>query len=93
MQTRIDDPERRSARDIVINFLEITLNAGDLSRLPEYRMDFTFALANHPPPAGDAEACERIAGMAEGMLDERLALLAIDLPVALIGVRTSMTLH
>jgi hypothetical protein len=93
MQERIDDLELRSARDIVINFLEITLNAGDLSRLDEHRMDLTFALATHPPPAGDAEAWERIAGMAEGMLDERLALLAIELPGALIGVRTSMTLH
>jgi hypothetical protein len=61
------------------------------SKEPEFAK--SGVLANHPPPAGDAETWERIAGMAEGMLDERLALLAIDLPVALIGVRTSMTLH
>ncbi len=87
------DLEFTSARSIVINFLEAILNSGNLSQLEDQREDFTLALADHLPPAADAAAWERISGMAEEMLDERLALLASDLPEALIGIRMSLTQH
>ena len=87
------DFEFTSARSIVINFLEAILNSGNLSRIEDQREDFTIALADHLPPAADAAAWERISGMAEEMLDDRLALLASDLPEALIGIRMSLTQH
>jgi hypothetical protein len=87
------DFEFTSARSIVINFLEAILNSGNLSRIEDQREDFTIALADHLPPAADAAAWERISGLAEEMLDERLALLASDLPEALIGIRMSLTQH
>ena len=87
------DLEFTSARTIVINFLEVILNGGHLGQLQDQREDFTLALADHLPPAADAAAWERISGMAEEMLDDRLVLLASDFPEALIGVRTSVTQH
>ena len=87
------DDEITSARRIMINFLEATLNGGALSRLDEQRHDFTCALAEHKPLDGDLETWERISGRVEVMLDERLSLLALDIPEALSGVRASGTLH
>ena len=81
MQGEIDrDYEITSARRIMINFLEATLNGGELSRLDEQRSDFTSALAEHEPLDGDLETWQRISGRVEEMLDERLSLLALDLP-------------
>ena len=86
------DYQIQSARAIALDFLKATLDS-DLSRLDEQRDDFTFELAHHPSSEVDGEAWERISTLAEEMLDARLTLLAIDLPEALIGVRTSTTLH
>ena len=93
VEWREQDVELTSARNIVINFLEVILNSGHLGQLQDQREDFTLALADHLPSAADAAAWERISGMAEEMLDDRLILLASDFPEALIGVRTSVTQH
>ncbi len=86
------DPDLLVAEEIVSDFLECTWNVSNLTRLGELRSEFTCELAEHMPPEGDEE-WERIAALVERMLDERLALLALDFPEALIGVRTSTTLH
>ena len=78
-----------TADEIANDFLH-TLDS-DLSRLGEQRKELTIELAEQVPD-GD-EQWERIAGMVERMLDHRLMLLALDVPEALIGVRTSTTQH
>ena len=87
------DFEFTSARDIVIQFLERTVNGGELSRLDAQRIDLTRELADYVPLYGDAETWARITGMVEQMLDDRLVLLAIHIPEALLGVRANWTLH
>ena len=87
------DYEVTSARRIMIHFLEATLNGGELSQLEAQRSDFTCALAAYEPLDGDVETWQRISGRVEEMLDERLRLLALDIPEALSGVRASPTVH